>query len=211
MAKPLFTSDVLTELLFLSTSLKRLSLTTASLPFIHDPIYLSHQGRSSLIEHLRLKSSHINLPYLFALTPALRTLDSMVDISYFSNNIHLQSPDNLEQLSIEVSDVSMMMIERLLNSMTRLVHLTIVVDHARSDFGDGSRWERLLNNIMTFKFEFTFYKSTMKQEKINLDSFRTPFWIDKTNGMSHMTNLHITANHSFIRIRILLMGIHGSI
>ncbi|UJR10602.1 hypothetical protein I4U23_014799 [Adineta vaga] len=47
------------------------------------------------------------------------------------------------------------------------------------DIIDGAAWERVLHNITTFKFSFSFHKSTWTQESVELESFSTPFWLEE--------------------------------
>lgn len=48
-----------------------------------------------------------------------------------------------------------------------------------NDIVDGMAWERILNKIITFKFSFMFEDSIWSEEPIRLDSFCTPFWLEK--------------------------------
>lgn len=63
--------------------------------------------------------------------------------------------------------------------MTRLVHLTIVDNKVSNDVADGILWERILSKIITFNFLFIFRDSLWSEKPITLDSFRTPFWLEK--------------------------------
>ena len=47
------------------------------------------------------------------------------------------------------------------------------------DMTNGIAWEEILINIITFKFSFSFHNSTSISEPIELDSFRSLFWLEK--------------------------------
>ncbi|CAF1330045.1 unnamed protein product [Rotaria sordida] len=91
----------------------------------------------------------------------------------FHHDILLQSPMNLRQLSIKIKHSTMLEMKRLLSPMTCLTHLTLHIDYVRNDMTDGNAWIPLLKKLVVFKF--LFYVSSL--EKINLDSFRTQFWL----------------------------------
>ncbi|CAF1268791.1 unnamed protein product [Rotaria sordida] len=80
---------------------------------------------------------------------------------------------NLRQLSIKIKHSTMLEMKRLLSPMTCLTHLTLHIDYVRNDMTDGNAWIPLLKKLVVFKF--LFYVSSL--EKINLDSFRTQFWL----------------------------------
>jgi hypothetical protein len=62
--------------------------------------------------------------------------------------------------------------------MKRLTHLIIIADNMLHDVS-GAAWERLLTKIISFKFSFSFHKSTWVEEPIKLDSFQSSFWVEK--------------------------------
>ena len=121
----------------------------------------------------------MDLQKLFAVAPALRTLDVMPRSFEDCDSLHLQVPINLQELSIEWNYATFEEIKYLLSPMTQLVHLTIIADEVNIDMADGAAWAQLLSKIVTFKFCFTFERFTFTQTQINFDSFRSPFWVDE--------------------------------
>ncbi|CAF3144840.1 unnamed protein product [Rotaria socialis] len=73
-------------------------------------------------------------------------------------------------------------IEQLLDLTTKLIHFAIAACKIFNDVVDGIAWERILSKIITFKFSFMFDDSVWTKKSIRLDSFRTPFWLEKKNG-----------------------------
>ncbi|CAM4763751.1 unnamed protein product [Rotaria magnacalcarata] len=141
---------------------------------------LSGDGeQTSSIEHLILDNIRINLYHIYSIAPVLRTLDTIID-PYSVNHIkHNFPPEYLSKLSIKFfGHFNLSTMKQLLREMTRLVHLTIVAYDIYNDIIDGFAWERILANIITFKFLFSFHESTWTQEPIELESFRTPFWLE---------------------------------
>jgi hypothetical protein len=63
--------------------------------------------------------------------------------------------------------------------MIRLVHLSIVANNIHNDMADGAAWEQILINIITFTFSCSFHESVSTKEPIELDSFRSSFWLEK--------------------------------
>ncbi len=102
-------------------------------------------------------------------------------------------------------------IEQLLHPMIKLAHLLIVASGVYHDMSDGTEWERILAKITSFKFLFTFHKSTWVEEPIKLDSFRSLFWLKKNNGMLDMIDVLLVDSHYFIQFLILGILIHGVI
>ncbi|CAF1929997.1 unnamed protein product [Rotaria magnacalcarata] len=141
---------------------------------------LSGDGeQTSSIEHLILDNIRINLYHIYSIAPVLRTLDTIID-PYSVNHIkHNFPPEYLSKLSIKFfGHFNLSTMKQLLREMTRLVHLTIVAYDIYNDIIDGFAWERILANIITFKFLFSFHESTWTQEPIELESFRTLFWLE---------------------------------
>ena len=60
--------------------------------------------------------------------------------------------------------------------MTKLNQLIIIGDHMYNDVCDGLSWERILKHISSFKFIFSFEGNN---DLIQLDSFRSSFWLEQ--------------------------------
>jgi hypothetical protein len=174
---PLFASIILMELLFFSSSLKRLSLGKFNYPPDMATIDPSRTLTASSIEHLSLYNIGIDLKSLFAVTPALVSLTSTVDYSQLIKNIDQQPSANLQRLSITFDNVTLDKIERLLSSMTHLTHFTLVADNVQKDMANGDRWAQLLSTTTTFQFKFSFCKNAFIQKPLDLHSFHTSFWL----------------------------------
>jgi hypothetical protein len=82
---------------------------------------------------------------------------------------------DLQQLSITTDHITILEIQRLLSLMTRLTHLTLHIDKANSDLINGHTWIPLLTKIIVFQFMF----GISKKDNVDLDSFRTPFWLEE--------------------------------
>ena len=65
--------------------------------------------------------------------------------------------------------------EHMMSNLPRLRHLELV-SHCDNDVIDGHRWHKKVNKLDTFNFMF--YISDELQSR-KLDSFRTPFWLNK--------------------------------
>jgi len=174
---PLFASIILMELLFFSSSLKRVSLSEFSYPPGMATIDPSRALTASSIEYLSLDNIGMDLKSLFAVTPVLVSFTSTFDYSQLIKNIDQQPSANLQRLSIIFDGVTLDKIELLLSSMTHLIHFTLVADNVQNDMANGDQWAQLLSAIITFKFKFTFCKNALIQKPLDLHSFHTSFWL----------------------------------
>ncbi|CAF3930779.1 unnamed protein product, partial [Rotaria sp. Silwood1] len=164
------------DLLFTVPSLKYVSFSTQ---FGWDEaitISSSSLMQTSTIECLAIIGRQINLHQIFAIAPMLRQLNVALIVSQFSDiDMIFQSPINLQQLSITINHMTMVDIKRLLSPMTCLTHLTLNIKNVKSDMINGHAWIPLLTRIITFQFVF----SISKKDDVDLDSFRTRFWLEE--------------------------------
>jgi hypothetical protein len=66
----------------------------------------------------------------------------------------------------------------LLSSFPQLAYLIVIADNVNSDMADGFAWSRLLQQIKHFEFKLEFSYNAFEQQSLNLDSFRTNFWLE---------------------------------
>jgi hypothetical protein len=174
---PTLMSLILHDLLFTIRSLKRLSLNT--LFWRNETITISSSSfllQTSTIECLTLTGIQINLYQLFVVAPMLRQIDAKFFVRQpIYNDMIFQPPVNLQQLSIMTNCITMLEIKRLISSMIRLTHLTLHIIETKSDLINGHAWIPLLTRIIVFQFMFEISKS----DNVDLDSFRTPFWLEE--------------------------------
>jgi len=173
-----FTSYLLEDILFMSTSLKYVYVRSNNGP-IPTSLRTICGKQLSLIEHLTLFDIRIDLEVLYSLAPALRILDIMLIVYYPAHKFHLNPPENLKRLSLNIYHLYFSTIEQLLHPMTKLTDLIIIANDVYYDMTDGVAWERILSKIISFKFSFNFHKSTWTEEPIKLDSFQSLFWLEK--------------------------------
>jgi hypothetical protein len=132
--------------------------------------------QTSTIECLTLTGIQINLYQLLVVAPMLRQLDANLFVCQpISDDMIFQSPFNLRQLSIRINRITMLKIKRLLSLIIRLTHLTLHIDETESDMINGHLWIPLLTRIIVFQFMFR----VSKRAKVDLDSFRTQFWLEE--------------------------------
>jgi hypothetical protein len=168
-------SKLLCELLFDCRTLKRLHVKV----FVegHDAFVV--QPRRSQIEHFSLDGNRIELRSLFAVTPALQSLDVPLALFQFRPDTRFHSPDTIRQLTIHVNFIELTEIETMLHSLVQLTDLTVISNNVQYDMADGWTWSQLLKSISTFKFVFTFFDNTFTSPAIDLTSFRSPFWLEE--------------------------------
>ncbi len=176
-SNPALMSLILHDLLFTVRSLKYLSLGTSF--GRNEPITISSSSfvmQTSAIERLILTGISINLHELFIVAPILRQLDARLIVNQsFYDEMIFQPPFNLQQLSIKTDHITILEIKRLLSSMIRLTHLTLDIDNTESDLINGHTWIPLLTRIIVFQFVFRISRN----DNIDLDSFRTQFWLEE--------------------------------
>ncbi|CAF3307220.1 unnamed protein product [Rotaria sp. Silwood2] len=164
------------DLLFIVQSLKHLSLST--LYGRNETISISSSSliQTSAIECLTVIGIQINLHQIFAIAPMLHQLNvELINTQFSGINMIFQPSINLQRLSITTSRVTMLDIKRFLSPMTRLTHLCLNIFNVESDMINGHAWIPLLTRIIIFQFVF----SISNKVDVNLDSFRTRFWLEE--------------------------------
>ena len=173
-----FLSYLLNDILFLSTSLKYVYVKAndINVPELH---FNFREEQISLIEHLTLLNIPIALEQLYPHVPALRAFDIHLRVYPPAYPFRLYPSENLRRVSLNIYRLYFSTIEQLLRPMRNLTDLIIIAYSVHNDMSDGAAWERILARIISFKFLFTFDKSTWTKEPIKLDSFQSLFWLEK--------------------------------
>lgn len=170
---------ILNELLFFSSSLQRLSVKTNN--YANDNIKIRPPNPTILssIQYFHFEGIKIDLSSLFHVAPILNTLEIRFDgYDYISDNIHHQ-PMHLQRLRIELYHVTWAKMITLISSMPRLVYLTVLADDFSNTMADGFSWAKLLKDIKHFQFKLHFHWLSFNEQQINLNSFRTKFWLEE--------------------------------
>jgi hypothetical protein len=85
----------------------------------------------------------------------------------------------LEQLRIRLMSITLIEMTTLLLSFPKLAYLSINAFDVNSDMVNGFTLSRLLQQIKYFEFKFEFSDHAFGQQRFNLDSFRTKFWLEE--------------------------------
>ncbi|UJR28425.1 hypothetical protein I4U23_009665 [Adineta vaga] len=173
-----FTSYLLKDILFMSTSLKNVYVRSAPYGVVNTCFAFDEKQVSS-IEHMTLIGISIDLKQLYSVTPFLRTLHTTLNRNQPTHIFRMDSSENLKRLSLDICNLYFSTIEQLLYPMKKLTDSTITADHAYHDMANGAAWEQILTKIISFKFSFNFHASTWIKEPILPDSFQSPFWLEK--------------------------------
>jgi hypothetical protein len=165
------------DLLFTVRSLKYLFLNTSFC--LHETIAISSSSfsiQTSAIEYLTIIGIQINLHQLFVVAPMLRQLNAELIVNKLYH-VDMISPQvfNLQQLSIKTGRITMLEVKRLLSPMTHLTHLTLDICKVESNLINGYTWIPLLTRITVFQFVF----AISQRDNVDLDSFRTQFWLEE--------------------------------
>lgn len=174
---PPFVSNAVNDLLLLSSSLLHLTVKAYNYPSDRVTLAASPMLTTSSITHLTLDNIEIDLPTLLSVAPRLRSFNSTADCSHILHNIHPLPPVHLQRLSIDVKEMPLAKIERLLSSMKQLAHFTLVAHSVDEEWAEGDKWTRLLASIKTFQFMFTFHFDAFREKPFHLPSFQTNFWL----------------------------------
>jgi len=70
----------------------------------------------------------------------------------------------------------MLEIKRLVSSMIHFNRLTLHVNNAKNDLINGYAWIPLLTRIIVFRFMF----GISEKDNVDLNTFRTQFWLEET-------------------------------
>ena len=172
-------SQLLRELLYECPTMKRLHMKVfahSSDAFSVDPCL---ETRRSSIEHLSLDGFWVELRSLFAVTPALQSLDVPLALFQFRSGTRFYSPETIRQLKIHAYFIQFAEIETMLQSLGQLTDLTVIGNDIQYDMVDGWTWSRLLKSIVTFKFVFILDRIISTSATIDLTSFRSSFWLEE--------------------------------
>jgi hypothetical protein len=161
-----FTSYLLKDILFVSIPLTYVYLRANNIP-VNISCFAFHRKQVSSIEHLSLRNMRIDLEHCYSVAVALRTLDAKLAIYYPAYKFHMNPSENLKILSLKIHQLCFSTIEQLLYQMKRLTHFIIIAYSVYHDMSDGAAWERILTKIISFKFSFSFHKSTWVEERSN--------------------------------------------
>ncbi|CAF3753462.1 unnamed protein product [Rotaria sp. Silwood1] len=172
------TSAILSELLFLSPLLKRLSVKMTG--FLSGAVKIRPPNSAILssVQYFHLESVAIDLLSLLAAAPMLQTLKGKFlplhsKISRINSRLLY-----LQQLWIELWAITWTEMATLLSSFPRLTYLTVIADNVNNDMADGFAWARSLQYIKHFEFKLKFSYDAF-EPPLNLDSFRTKFWLEE--------------------------------
>jgi hypothetical protein len=172
-------SGILSELIFLSPLLQRLSVKMA---YVREGILKIRSPNSSIlssIQYLHVKDVSIDLLSLLPVTPMLHTLECKFETLQLNLGIIYPHLMYLQQLRIKLWAITWKKMENLISSYPRLAYLEIIAGNVNSNIANGFKWARLLQQIKNFQFKFDFSYYAFEQIPFNLDSFRTKFWLEE--------------------------------
>ncbi|CAF1344920.1 unnamed protein product [Rotaria sordida] len=133
----------------------------------------------SSVQYFHLERITIDLLSLLAVAPMLHTLQGKFRTPDLKLDRLYPCLLHLQQLRIELWNITWTEMTTLLSSFPRLVYLTITADNVDSDMADGFAWARSLQDIKHFEFKLKFIYDAFEQQPLNLDSFRTKFWLEE--------------------------------
>lgn len=149
--------------------------------YYNDRIIIRPQSPTILssIQYFHLEGITIDLSSLFLVVPMLHTLDiRFYNFEWKFDNIH-PLPLHLQRLRIDLWFIRWTTIVTLLSSFPRLTYLTVIASDLAVDMADGFAWAELLKDIEHFEFNLQFRWIGFGDQWINLDSFRTKFWLEE--------------------------------
>ncbi|CAF3311328.1 unnamed protein product [Rotaria sp. Silwood2] len=134
---------------------------------------------SSSVQYLHLEYITINLYSLLAVAPMLHTLEARFVIPNLGLGRSYPRLLYLQRLRIELWSITWIQMTILLSLFPRLTYFKIIASHLNSDMADGYAWTQLLQHIEHFELELEFNSNVFEQQPLNLDSFRTKFWLEE--------------------------------
>ncbi|CAF2130274.1 unnamed protein product [Rotaria magnacalcarata] len=173
------TSETLYEFLLFSPSLEYLSLKMSNYSNKMISIRERNPTLLSSIQHFHLDGITINLPSLFTIVPRLHTLEVSFNNSNSIFDVFYNQPLHIRRLRLELYAITWAKTATLLSSLSRLEYLTVIADDLNSDMADGNAWAELLQEIQHFECKLQFYWDAFSHQPVNLDSFRTKFWLEE--------------------------------
>ncbi|CAF1399495.1 unnamed protein product, partial [Rotaria sordida] len=134
---------------------------------------------SSSVQYFHLEYIIINLYSLLAVAPMLHTLEAGFVIPDLELDRSYPRLLYLERLWIALSSITWIQMTILLSLFPRLTYFKIIASRLNNDMADGYAWAQLLQHIEHFEFELEFNSNVFEQQPLNLDSFRTKFWLEE--------------------------------
>jgi len=171
--------DVLSELLFLSPFLQRLSVKMAGFIYGDPKIRPPNSTTTSSIQYFYFDYMEIDLLSILAVAPMLHTVEGYFDTPDLKSEIiHLRLL-YLQRLRIELCTITWIDMVALFSLFPRLIHFILIAVDVNSDMADGFAWSDLLQRIESFHFKLTFSYFAFAQQPFYLHLFRTKFWIEE--------------------------------
>ncbi|CAF1114490.1 unnamed protein product [Rotaria sordida] len=133
----------------------------------------------SSVQYFHIEFITIDLLSLLAVAPMLHTLNGSFETPDLKLGIPHPHLLYLERLRIELWAISWTEMTTLFSSFPRLAYLTVIADNVDIDMANGFAWAQLLKYVKHFEFKFQFYYDAFEQQSLNLDSFRTKFWLEE--------------------------------
>ncbi|CAF0948898.1 unnamed protein product [Rotaria sordida] len=140
-----------------------------------------NSSKLSSVQYCHIQHIEINLLSLLTVAPMLHTFEG----GFWSSNSNLiltriyPRVFYLHQLRIKLWTITWKNMTNLLLSFPQLIYLIVIAENVNSDMADGFAWARLLRHIKHFEFKLEFSYNAFEQEPLNLDSFRTKFWLEE--------------------------------
>jgi hypothetical protein len=172
-------SNILSELLFFSPSLERLSVKMSN--YSDEEVKIRPQSPTILssVQYFHLEDISIDLSSLFFVVPMLHTLEvRFYNLVWAFSNIHPQ-PLHLQRLRIHLWFNRWTRMVYLLSSFPRLTYLTVIGENLGIGMADGFAWAQLLKDIEHFEFSLQFHWIGYVEQSFVLESFRTKFWLEE--------------------------------
>ncbi|CAF1310268.1 unnamed protein product [Rotaria sordida] len=129
------------------------------------------------LHHLTIERCKVDIiKYICFAAPQLKSLST--GFRYNKSNTEFIFPfGQLNRLTLRIggSSVSMKNMEQLLGNFPSLKYLELHAN-GHADLVDGKQWQKLTNRLITFNFNFYIPNDLESQD---LDSFRSPYWLDE--------------------------------
>lgn len=173
------TSMILIEILLFSLLFERLSIKMSN--YSNQMIPISHQSGLTLpfLRYFRCEGISIDVSGLSVLAPRCHTLEFNQQNENIKLNFILFRSMYLQRLRLELRSLLWTEIEVIFFSFPRLTYLTIIVDDAHSKLANGFLWATMLREVKHFQMKLSFGPDVFVRQSIDLDSFRTRFWLEE--------------------------------
>lgn len=180
-----FTSETLCEFLFFSPLLEYLSIKMSNYSENLVTLRRRNPPMFSSIQYFHLDGITIDISSLFLLVPNLHTLEVNFHNSRNIIGIVHNQPQHLQRLKLEFYAITWTLTATLLSSFPQLGYLTVIANDLDSDMADGNAWAELLREVKHFDCKLQFCWNAFTEQSINLDSFRTKFWLEEKQWFVH--------------------------